>query len=274
MGFTAIQISPVVHNIENDTIVGDAYHGYYQDDLYALNEHFGTHDELVKLSDELHARDMYLLVDVVVNNMAQAFDNTLPPKVDYAEFEPFNNQDYFHSYCNVTDWTNATDYQDCWLYPLGVALADLRTEDDAIVTMFSEWIKELVSNFTIDGVRIDAAKHVNNAFLPAFVADSGVFALGEVLTGEVTDFCPYQTNGYLSGILTTSTTTRSSTLSTAAPWPISMPSARRRVRLATTPPRWARSSRTTICLALPPTTVTSSWLRTLWLTPLSPTVSL
>lgn len=200
MGFTAIQISPVVHNIENDTIVGDAYHGYYQDDLYALNEHFGTHDELVKLSDELHARDMYLLVDVVVNNMAQAFDNTLPPKVDYAEFEPFNNQDYFHSYCNVTDWTNATDYQDCWLYPLGVALADLRTEDDAIVTMFSEWIKELVSNYTIDGVRIDAAKHVNNAFLPAFVADSGVFALGEVLTGEVTDFCPYQTNGYLSGM--------------------------------------------------------------------------
>lgn len=200
MGFTAVQISPVVHNIENDTIVGDAYHGYYQDDLYALNQHFGTHDELLKLSDEMHARDMYLLVDVVVNNMAQAFDNTIPPKVDYAEFEPFNNVDYFHPYCNVTEWDNATNYQDCWLYPLGVALADLRTENTEIVTMFSTWIKELVSNYTIDGLRIDAAKHVNDEFLPQFVADSGVFAFGEVLTGEVADFCPYQTNGYLSAM--------------------------------------------------------------------------
>lgn len=200
MGFTAIQISPVVHNIENDTIVGDAYHGYYQDDLYALNQHFGTHEELVQLSDELHARDMYLLVDVVLNNMAQAFDNVIPPAVDYSEFEPFNKKDYFHSYCNVTEWDNATNYQDCWLYPLGVALADLKTEDDEVADMFGAWIKELVSNYTIDGVRIDAAKHINDAFLPTFVSNAGVFALGEVLTGEPTDFCPYQTNGYLPGM--------------------------------------------------------------------------
>lgn len=200
MGFTAVQISPVVHNIENDTIVGDAYHGYYQDDLYALNEHFGTEDELKKLSDELHSRDMYLLVDVVVNNMAQAFDNTYPPPVDYSLFEPFDNEDYFHTYCNVTEWTNQTNYQDCWLYPLGVALADLKTEEDSVVTMFGTWIKELVANYTIDGLRIDAAKHVNDAFLPAFISEAGVFALGEVLTGEVDDFCPYQSNGYLSGM--------------------------------------------------------------------------
>lgn len=200
MGFTAIQISPVVHNIENDTIVGDAYHGYYQDDLYALNEHFGTADELLKLSDELHSRDMYLLVDVVVNNMAQAFDNTYPPPVDYALFDPFNSEDYFHTYCNVTEWSNQTNYQDCWLYPLGVALADLKTESDSVVSMFKTWIKELVSNYTIDGLRIDAAKHVNDAFLPTFVSESGVFALGEVLTGEVTDFCPYQSQGYLPGM--------------------------------------------------------------------------
>lgn len=200
MGFTAIQISPVVHNIENDTIVGDAYHGYYQDDLYALNEHMGTEEELLQLVDEVHNRGMYLLVDVVVNNMAQAFDNTYPPPVDYSEFDPFNNEDYFHSYCNVTEWDNATNYQDCWLYPLGVALADLKTESDEVVDMFGSWIKELISNYSIDGIRIDAAKHVDNAFLPTFVENSGVFALGEVLTGVVEDFCPYQTDGLLPGM--------------------------------------------------------------------------
>ncbi|KUI52905.1 Alpha-amylase 2 [Cytospora mali] len=200
MGFTAVQISPVVHNIENDTSVGEAYHGYYPDDLYAINEHFGTADELVKLSNELHNRDMYLLVDVVVNDMAQAFNNTIPPPVDYSLLNPFNNKDYYHPYCNVTEWDNATNYQDCWLYPYGVALADLDTESDTVVDMFGKWIKELISNYTIDGVRIDAAKHVNDGFLPKFVDNAGVFALGEVLTGVVDDFCPYQTQGYLPGM--------------------------------------------------------------------------
>lgn len=200
MGFTAVQISPVVHNIENDTIVGDAYHGYWQDDLYALNQHFGTEDELKKLASELHSRDMYFLVDVVVNNMAQAFDNTWPPPVDYAKFTPFDDEDDFHPYCNVTEWTNATNYQDCWLYPLGVALADLKTESDTIRDTFGTWIKELVSNYSIDGVRIDAAKHVDQDFLPSFLEAAGVFALGEVLTGVISDFCPYQTGGYLSSM--------------------------------------------------------------------------
>ena len=200
MGFTALQISPVVHNIENDTIVGDAYHGYWQDDLYALNQHFGTADELQKLSDELHSRGMYFLVDVVVNNMAQAFNNTYPPPLDYALIEPFNKEEYYHPYCNVTEWTNQTNYQDCWLYPLGVALADLDTESDTVVDTFGTWIQELVANYSIDGIRIDAAKHVDDDFLPTFVSNAGVFALGEVLTGEVTDFCPYQTDGLLPGM--------------------------------------------------------------------------
>lgn len=200
MGFTAVQISPVVHNIENDTIVGDAYHGYWQDDLYAVNEHFGTQEELLKLSDELHNRNMYFLVDVVVNNMAQAFDNTYPPPIDYALIEPFNNKEYYHTYCNVTEWNNATNYQDCWLYPLGVALADLYTEKTSVIDMFGTWIQGLVANYSIDGIRIDAAKHVDNDFLPTFVDNAGVFALGEVLTGVVEDFCPYQTDGLLPGM--------------------------------------------------------------------------
>lgn len=200
MGFTAIQISPVVHNIENNTIVGEAYHGYYQDDLYALNQHFGTEEELKTLADELHSRDMFLMVDVVVNNMAQAFDNTLPPPIDYSLFDPFDKESFFHPYCNVTQWANETDYQECWLYPLGVALADLKTESETVVDTFGSWIKELVANYSIDGLRIDAAKHVNEQFLPTFIESSGVFALGEVLTGLVEDFCPYQTNGYLDGM--------------------------------------------------------------------------
>ncbi|TLD18466.1 hypothetical protein PspLS_10346 [Pyricularia sp. CBS 133598] len=202
MGFTAIQISPIVKNIDDDTAVGEAYHGYWSLDNYALNDRFGTKDDLKALVDELHKRDMYIMVDVVVNNMAQKFDNIIPPKVDYSKFNPFNDKKYFHPYCNVTQWDSPdhTNIQECWLYPYGVALADLATETAPVADEFNKWIKQLVSNYSIDGLRIDAAKHVNPSFLGPFVKSSGVFTWGEILTGEVGDFCPYQNQGQLPGM--------------------------------------------------------------------------
>lgn len=200
MGFTAVQISPIVKNIADHTAVGDAYHGYWSLDNYALNDRFGSDQDFKDLVAAVHKRGMMLMVDVVVNNMAQGFDNIIPPKVDYSKFNPFNDKKYFHPYCNVTEWENSTNYQDCWLYPYGVALADLATETQPVVDKFTEWIEGLVSNYSIDGLRIDAAKHVNDAFLPKFVKASGVFAFGEVLTGVTQDMCRYQTLGLLPGM--------------------------------------------------------------------------
>ncbi|KAK4185417.1 glycoside hydrolase [Podospora australis] len=200
MGFTAIQISPIVKNIEEHTAVGDAYHGYWVEDNYSLNDKFGTEKEFKDLVAELKKRDIFLMVDVVVNNMVQGFDNVIPPKIDYSRFNPFDDKKYFHPYCNVTDWEDTQNYQDCWLYPYGVALADLKTEDPAVVSELGNWVKELVSNYSIDGLRIDAAKHVNDEFLPKFVEAAGVFSWGEVLTGVTNDMCRYQTLGLLPGM--------------------------------------------------------------------------
>lgn len=58
-----IWISPIVTNIE------DGYHGYWAKDLYSINSHFGTEQDLKDLSDALHRRGMFLMVDVVVNHM-------------------------------------------------------------------------------------------------------------------------------------------------------------------------------------------------------------
>lgn len=56
-----VWISPVVENILNKTADGAAYHGYWANDIYQLNAHFGTVDDLKDLSDELHARGMVSL---------------------------------------------------------------------------------------------------------------------------------------------------------------------------------------------------------------------
>ncbi|KAK4231914.1 glycoside hydrolase [Podospora fimiseda] len=200
MGFTAIQISPIVKNIEEHTAVGDAYHGYWSLDNYKLNDKFGTEKDFKDLVAELHKRDILLMVDVVVNNMVQKFDNVIPPKIDYSKFNPFNDKKYFHPYCNVSDWTNIKESQDCWLYPYGVALADLDTESPVVSKELNSWVKGLVSNYSIDGLRIDAAKHVNDEFLPAFVEASGVFAWGEIYTDSPDELCRYQSLDLLPGM--------------------------------------------------------------------------
>jgi alpha-amylase len=58
MGFDAIWISPITHNLEEATAYGEAYHGYWQQDIYSLNAHFGTSDDLKTLAQALHSRGM------------------------------------------------------------------------------------------------------------------------------------------------------------------------------------------------------------------------
>lgn len=203
LGFTAIQISPVVENIPDDTKYGEAYHGYWPRNMYALNDRFGTAEDLKKLASELHKRDMYLMVDVVINDMAQAIRGTMednpPPKIDWSKLIPFNDEKYYHDYCNITKWDDPEIYQNCWFSVEAVALPDLKTEDDTVVSMIQKWVKELVGNYSIDGLRVDATKHMNDAYLANFTEAAGVFTLGEVYTEDTPLVCRYQ--DFVSGLL-------------------------------------------------------------------------
>ncbi|PCH42776.1 glycoside hydrolase family 13 protein [Wolfiporia cocos MD-104 SS10] len=186
MGFDAIWISPIVANIEGTTPEGQAYHGYWTQDQNALNDHFGTDADLKLLSTTLHEMGMYLMIDVVVNHMAAT---SLPP--NYTAFTPFDEQADFHRFCWITDYNNQTDVEQCWLGDTNVPLADMDTEDDAIVDFFNNWIHNLVIEYGADGVRIDTVKHIRKSFWPAFVAAANVFSIGEVLDGDVNYVSPY-----------------------------------------------------------------------------------
>jgi alpha-amylase len=83
----AVWISPINQNYDGPrTAYGDAYHGYWIQDISRLNDRFGTADDLKALIAEIHRRDMYakiyhpstsadpgvfryIMVDVVVNNV-------------------------------------------------------------------------------------------------------------------------------------------------------------------------------------------------------------
>lgn len=72
LGVTALWISPVVKNTEEDAGFA-SYHGYWTQDFLRPNAHFGDLAKLRELVDKAHARGMLVILDVVTNHMGQLF---------------------------------------------------------------------------------------------------------------------------------------------------------------------------------------------------------
>ncbi|KKK16279.1 hypothetical protein P175DRAFT_0503862 [Aspergillus ochraceoroseus IBT 24754] len=196
MGFSAIWISPITEQIPDDTGHGRAYHGYWQKDIYNVNSNFGSADDIKILSTALHDRGMYLMIDVVANHMGYPGAGTA---VDYSSFTPFNSSSYFHSYCEITNYDNQSNVENCWLGDNIVSLPDLNTQASAVRTIWYDWIEEIVTNYSVDGLRVDTTKHVEKDFWPGYTKAAGVYCVGEVLNGDPAYTCPYQQ--YMDGIL-------------------------------------------------------------------------
>ncbi|EAW23731.1 putative alpha-amylase [Aspergillus fischeri NRRL 181] len=196
MGFTAIWITPVTQQFYENTGDGTSYHGYWQQNIYEVNSNYGTAQDLRKLADALHARGMYLMVDVVANHMG--YDGA-GNSVDYSVFTPFDSSTYFHTYCLISDYNNQNNVEDCWLGDTTVSLPDLDTTNTAVRTIWYDWVKGLVANYSIDGLRIDTVKHVEKDFWPDYNDAAGVYCVGEVFSGDPSYTCPYQ--NYMDGVL-------------------------------------------------------------------------
>ena len=65
MGFTAIALNPVIQNMNGD------YTGGSPLDFTAVNENYGTMEELRKLVKEAHDRDMKIMLDFQVNHVGE-----------------------------------------------------------------------------------------------------------------------------------------------------------------------------------------------------------
>ncbi|KAN0075611.1 Glycoside hydrolase superfamily [Elaphomyces granulatus] len=198
LGFSAVWISPVTYQIPEITADLSAYHGYWQQDMYRVNPFFGTVEDLLNLSKELHSRNMYLMFDVVANHLAYAGNGSTVP--DWTRFNPFNDPKYFHPFKLLSsDPYNATCAQVCWLGDLTVSLPDLKSEDPIVASMLDTWITELVSNYSVDGLRIDSIFNMNPDFFPGFNQAAGVFCLGEGSTNLASSLCPLSTQ--LDGLI-------------------------------------------------------------------------
>lgn len=194
LGFDAIWISPVVDNAEG------GYHGYWQRRMDSPNSHFGSGDDLRALSSSLHARGMLLMVDVVANHASS--------NGDVSQNFPFSSPSDYHncsgcSGCNVNDYTNLAQMEHCRL--AGLMDFDQTDPTSANAEALYAWVSALVSNYSIDGLRVDTTPYVPPAFWRRFEASAGVYAVGEVDSSDVGFVAPWQApsgrNAALSGVL-------------------------------------------------------------------------
>jgi len=182
MGFDAIWISPIVKNLDG------GYHGYWATDLYQINSNFGSAQDLKDLISAAHAKGMYVMVDVVGNHVG-------PVGMDFSKINPFNDASHYHDRCQITDWNNQQQVEYCRL----ADLPDLNQDNPYVRKTLCDWIKNLVAEYQIDGIRIDTIPEVHGDFWADFGKAAGVYQVGEVFNGDYGYVGNYQ--NYIDALL-------------------------------------------------------------------------
>lgn len=130
------------------------------------------------------------MIDVVINHFGSSQDSG---SVDYSAFpSPFNDAGAFHSPCTI-DYKDQTSIENCWVVTMPApSLPDVNSEDASIFGALVDSVVDLVSNYSIDGIRLDTAKHVPKEYLTQFQEAVGVFVTGEALDGDSAYVSGYQ----------------------------------------------------------------------------------
>lgn len=112
LGVTAVWISPIVKNVEEDSGYA-SYHGYWAQDFSALNPHFGDMAQLRQMINALHEAGIKVILDIVTNHIGQLFyydinGNQVPDETVY-----FNANDTAERSQACSDNYSGSDWQLC-----------------------------------------------------------------------------------------------------------------------------------------------------------------
>ena len=175
MGFDAIWISPVPENY------GEDYHGYGALTWYKINPYFGTADEFKSLIKAMHKKDMWLMLDVVANHVAYI-------DLDFEKVDPFNKAEYYHEKCQINNWDDPNEVEYCRLSNL----PDLNQDHPFVRSELKKWIKWILKEFDIDGIRIDTVPEVKREFWKEYTDAANCYAVGEIFNSNIDYLASYQ----------------------------------------------------------------------------------
>lgn len=180
MGFTAIWLTPIVKNEPK------GYHGYWTEDFYQVEEHFGTLEEFKMLVQKAHEKDIKVILDLVVNHTGYQHPWLNDPE----------KEDWFHEEQSIISWDNQKNVEDGRL----AGLPDLAQENPETRKYLLDMAKWWIEETDIDGYRLDTVKHVPKDFWEEFSREvksvkDDFFLIGEVWHSDPTYVADYAKTG-------------------------------------------------------------------------------
>ncbi|MEF2147939.1 alpha-amylase family glycosyl hydrolase [Aquilutibacter rugosus] len=178
LGATAVWITPPVRNLWWN-VAGHfgGYHGYWANHFQQVDPHYGTLADYKRLADALHARDMRLVQDIVVNHTGnytqrnpqgqwvRTRDSAGLDRPLQKAFADNLSPSSYHLEPSITDFTDTTKLWNGQLADLD----DLNTESPhirkALRQAYGYWMREV----GVDAFRVDTAFYVPPSFFDDFM---------------------------------------------------------------------------------------------------------
>jgi len=181
LGFTHIQISPPQKSNSSRS-----WWGRYQPiDFQEIQSPLGNEKELQKLISLVHKKDINLkiIIDVVLNHMANEFPYTLHLKYPY-----FSRENFHPKKCIKHDFVRQ-EVIEGWL---GCDLPDLKTETSYVREQAKKYLTKLV-HLGADGFRFDAARNIEPDFFREVlkVIPPNKYNYGEVVGNTINESFEY-----------------------------------------------------------------------------------
>eukprot|EP01022_Parablepharisma_sp_SALTPOND_P011818 TRINITY_DN1505_c0_g1_i2.p1 TRINITY_DN1505_c0_g1~~TRINITY_DN1505_c0_g1_i2.p1 ORF type:complete len:358 (-),score=25.99 TRINITY_DN1505_c0_g1_i2:68-1141(-) len=114
------------------------------------------------------------MLDVVLNHAG-------PVGTDYKEINPFSHESDYHTTCEITenDWKQQNQWaiENCRI----MGLPDLNHENSQVEEQLLSWVKSIISDYPVDGLRIDATPAVPLQFWKKLKnVVNGTFTVGDI----------------------------------------------------------------------------------------------
>jgi glycosidase len=198
LGVTAVWVTPPYENLG-----AESYHGYHATDMYRVDPHWGSMDDLQTLTRALHRRGMKLVLDTVPNHVG--------PLHPWVKDEPA--LDWFHGtaahhIAGETDFRALVDPHAPERDRIGTLngwfvdqLPDMNTDSPAVAHYLRQnaiwWVEETGA----DGLRIDTFPYVGRSFWHEYLTE--LHALFPRLTevGEVSTGDPMINSSFAGGVV-------------------------------------------------------------------------
>ena len=178
IGCTALYIGPLCESVG---------HGYETTDYKKLDSRLGTNEDLKAFVTECHAQGIRVIFDGVFNHTGRDF-------FAFKDIQKNREQSPYRDwYCNVNFYGN-NEYNDGFSYDNWGGynlLVKLNQRNPAVKDYICDVIRFWVSEFDIDGIRLDAADVLDFDFMKALRQTANevkpeFWLMGEVIHGDYT----------------------------------------------------------------------------------------